>query len=218
MVRRFELWSVAKVAFLFHLCCGFLSLIVCVGVWLAADRIGTRDRIESFLGDLLGTENFQLFGDRLFRAAAGATAALVLLATVGTILMAFVYNMLSGMFGGIVVSVLQERTPRAQEPPAHPQVPPPEAPRRRRVPRASRGLRGRRRRRPAPPQQPLVFETRPTVDPAASVPATPSTRPGRASPGGAVPGPSGAAEPESSEDWLSAAVDTTGSWMRPDTR
>ena len=58
MVRRFELWSVAKVAFLFHLCCGFLSLIVCVGVWLAADRIGTRDRIESFLGDLLGTENF----------------------------------------------------------------------------------------------------------------------------------------------------------------
>jgi Transmembrane domain of unknown function (DUF3566) len=106
---------VAKVALLFNMFCGVFSLLACVGLWFAADRLGARTKIESFLGDLLGTKNFQLFGDKLFRAAAGVTVALILLATVGTVFLAFVYNMLSSIFGGVVVSVLHERQPMSQE-------------------------------------------------------------------------------------------------------
>ena len=148
----------AKVAFLFHLCCGLVSLSAIVGLWQIADRVGTRRQIESFLGDLLGTKDFQLFGDKLFRAALGGTGALILLATVGTVVMAFLYNMLSGIFGGVVVSVLQERVPlprdvKANEDAAQAELTPVKRRRRRR-----RSRRGRKLKSPMVGASPLVYE------------------------------------------------------------
>ncbi len=145
----------AKVAFLFHLCCGLVSLVAVVGLWFIADRIGTRDQIESFLGDLLGTKDFQLFGDKLFRAALGVTGALILLATIGTVVMAFLYNMLSSIFGGVVVSVLQERVPLPKDVLANAAAAQAEA-----TPGQRRRRRRRRRRKVKAPQAtlPLVYE------------------------------------------------------------
>jgi Transmembrane domain of unknown function (DUF3566) len=109
VVRRFELWPVAKVAFFFHLLCFLLTLGVLTGVWFVADRMGTVKNLEKLVSRL-GWEKFEVHGDVLFRSAAMIGASMVIVATIGTVTLAFFYNMLSGIFGGLVLSVLQEHT------------------------------------------------------------------------------------------------------------
>ena len=116
VVRRFELWSVAKMALIFHLFCYALTVGVLVVVWNVAFRLGTITKLETFLSDFgfsdkATKQDFRLHGDALFRAGMLAGLGLVALNTLGTVMLAFFYNGVSGMFGGVVVSVLEERPP-----------------------------------------------------------------------------------------------------------
>jgi Transmembrane domain of unknown function (DUF3566) len=108
VVRRLELWSVFKIGLLFHLISGLMSLAVGIGLWTVASKAGLLEKLASFLGDLLGTTNFQIDGALILRAALPIVGALVVVNVVATVVLAFVYNMLSGIFGGLVLSVLQE--------------------------------------------------------------------------------------------------------------
>ncbi len=108
VVRRLELWSVFKIGLLFHLISGIMSLAVGIGLWTVAAKAGLLEKLASFLGDLLGTTNFQIDGTLILEAALPIVGALVVVNVVATVVLAFVYNMLSGIFGGLVLSVLQE--------------------------------------------------------------------------------------------------------------
>jgi Transmembrane domain of unknown function (DUF3566) len=108
VVRRLELWSVFKIGLLFHLISGIMSLAVGIGLWTVAAKAGLLEKLASFLGDLLGTTNFQINGGLILEAALPIVGALVVVNVVATVVLAFVYNMLSGIFGGLVLSVLQE--------------------------------------------------------------------------------------------------------------
>ena len=108
VVRRLELWSVFKIGLLFHLISGIMSVAVGIGLWTIASKAGLLEKLASFLGDLLGTTNFQIDGNLILRAALPIVGALVVINVVATVVLAFVYNMLSGIFGGLVLSVLQE--------------------------------------------------------------------------------------------------------------
>lgn len=108
VVRRLELWSVFKIGLLFHLISGIMSLVVGIGLWTIASKAGLLKKLASFLGDLLGTTNFQIDGALILRGAIPVVGALVLINVIATVVLAFVYNMLSGIFGGLVLSVLQE--------------------------------------------------------------------------------------------------------------
>ena len=219
----------AKVALLFHLCCGVVSLGAVVGLWFVADRIGTREQLESFLGDLLGTKDFQLFGDKLFRAAIGVTGALIVLATVGTVVMAFLYNMLSSIFGGVVVSVLQERVPLPKDVVANAEAAQAEA-----NPRPKRRRRRRKKRpRPvpalnAPLYEPPVAAAPTSVIPsngglpsaareATAVPPTPSDDSLQVWAPEPISGTTPAPETDG-DNWIGATSDPTGSWMSPGSR
>lgn len=116
VVRRFELWSVAKMALIFHLFCFALTVGVLVVLWNVAFRLGTVTKLETFLSDFgfsdkVTKQDFRLHGDALFRAGTLVGLGLVALNTLGTVMLAFFYNGVSGMFGGVVVSVLEERPP-----------------------------------------------------------------------------------------------------------
>ncbi len=108
VVRRLELWSVFKIGLLFHLISGIMSVAVGIGLWTIAAKAGLLEKLASFLGDLLGTTNFQIDGALILEAALPIVGALVVVNVVATVVLAFVYNMLSGIFGGLVLSVLQE--------------------------------------------------------------------------------------------------------------
>lgn len=108
MLRRVELWPIAKVAFLFHLCCYLVTLGVAAAAWKVILGFGTVENLEKFLSQSSGIENFRIDGPTLFRVVAYGGAVLVGLNTVGTVLMAFLYNRLSALFGGLVFSVLTD--------------------------------------------------------------------------------------------------------------
>ena len=110
VLRRFELWPVAKVALFFHLFCYALTLATLTGAYFLADRAGSLKNLEQLM-TRLGWEEFKVHGDVLFRGAATIGAALMVIATVATVTLAFFYNSLSSIFGGLVVSVLQEYAP-----------------------------------------------------------------------------------------------------------
>ena len=116
VVRRFELWSVAKLALVFHLFCFALTVAVLVVLWNVAFKLGTITKLETFLSDFgfsdkASRQDFRLHGDAIFRAGTMAGLGLVALNTLATVLLAFFYNGVSGLFGGVVVSVLEERVP-----------------------------------------------------------------------------------------------------------
>lgn len=111
VVRRFELWPVAKVAFFFHLLCYLLTVSVLALIWLANDRLGTVDKIEKLFVQYGFGDDFKIHGDVLLRVVASVGAVLVGIATIATIALAFFYNGISLVFGGLVVSVLEERLP-----------------------------------------------------------------------------------------------------------
>jgi Transmembrane domain of unknown function (DUF3566) len=108
VVRRVELWSVAKIGLFLHVFCGLLTLAVGTGLWFVAEKFGLISKFESLMGDLLATDNFQIHGDVLFKGAVAVVSFFVVVNLISTILIAFLYNMLSGFIGGLVFSVLQE--------------------------------------------------------------------------------------------------------------
>jgi Transmembrane domain of unknown function (DUF3566) len=108
VIRRVELWSVAKIALFLHAFCGLISLGVVTGLWTIARRVGLLDRVAKLLGQLLATRNFVIHGDVLFRGLLITVGVLVIFNTLATVILAFLYNMLSSILGGAVFSVLQE--------------------------------------------------------------------------------------------------------------
>lgn len=106
----------AKLALVFHLFCYALTVAVLVVLWNVAFKLGTITKLETFLSDFgfsdkVSKQDFRLHGDAIFRAGAMAGLGLVALNTLATVLLAFFYNGVSGLFGGVVVSVLEERPP-----------------------------------------------------------------------------------------------------------
>lgn len=107
-VRRLELWPVAKLALAFHLACAVVTLGALVVVWQVGRKLGTVDRVAKFLEDVGFARDFEIKGPVLFRGSLGVAGVLVLINTVGTVVLAFLFNSLSGLLGGLVFSVLEE--------------------------------------------------------------------------------------------------------------
>lgn len=153
VVRRFELWPVARVAFFFHLLCYLLTLGVLGLLWSVNSRLGTVDKAQKLLEQYGFGQNFKIHGDVLFRLVASVGGVFVLIATVATITLAFFYNGISLIMGGIVVSVLEE-SPASDERPvevlaahASGDKPSKRRARRRRDQQVPKELRGRRKQK-----------------------------------------------------------------------
>ena len=110
-IRRIELWPLARVGLVFHLVSFATTLGAGVILYNVGNRSGLIDRFTSFLGEIGFAEDFAVDGRALLGAAVPAGLALVLLATVGTVLAGALYNVVSGLLGGLVISVIEDRAP-----------------------------------------------------------------------------------------------------------
>lgn len=108
IVRRFDAWSVLKVAFIFNLCLYVVCMVAVVVLWRVADSAGVIENVESFIEDLGAFETFQFEPDQLFEATALGGAVLAVLATGLMALGAVLFNLISDLVGGIRLTVIEE--------------------------------------------------------------------------------------------------------------
>jgi hypothetical protein len=128
IVRRVDAWSVFKIALVFWAVTLVIFLVAGLLLWNLAESTGTLTNIEGFIKELFGLEAFEFDGSKVFRASYMIGAVLVVAMTAMTVTMAVLFNLISDLFGGVRVTVLEEevvlrRAPTAVAAPA-PQPPP----------------------------------------------------------------------------------------------
>jgi uncharacterized membrane protein (DUF485 family) len=114
VVRRFDTWSVLKVAALFYLSLVLVLLLAGTLLWLGGSTLGAVDNVEKFMRSI-GFEDFRFVGSQLLRGSVAAGLVLVVLGTGFTVLMSVIYNLISDVVGGVQLSVLEE-DPRPRTP------------------------------------------------------------------------------------------------------
>jgi hypothetical protein len=94
-------WSVAKVSIVFYLLILVAVVVASVMLWYVADAAGSLQSIEKSVRTLFSLSKFTLHPGAvaLYTALGGAVLAVV--GTLGNILGALMYNLISDLVGGI---------------------------------------------------------------------------------------------------------------------
>jgi hypothetical protein len=111
VIKRLNAISVLKVSLLFYLSMFLILLVAAVLLWGAATTIGVVGNIESFM-DSIGFEDFTFEPPVLLRGAALGGAVLVLTGTLGNVIMALLYNLISEVVGGVKVTLGEDSAGR----------------------------------------------------------------------------------------------------------
>ncbi len=108
VLRKIDTFSLAKMAFLFHLCLALVVVVAGVLLWTVADGQGMIDQLEKTISTNLQLDAFTINGKVLFRSAVALAVLFALLGSGMWILGAFLFNLLSDLVGGVQVWVLEE--------------------------------------------------------------------------------------------------------------
>ncbi len=112
-----ELGSLFRIAVAFHLICWAVTMAVLAILAKVIDQVGLLGRVETFLQDAGFAKGFKVDLSILLRAAFGIGFGLVIVAVIATMLLGFFFNGVSGILGGLVITVLEERaTPPQTQP------------------------------------------------------------------------------------------------------
>ena len=110
IIRRVDPWTILKFSALLFTSAYFVILVAGIVLWSIATASGVRGNIESFIGELIASDNFQFKADQLLRSSVIGGAILVVVGSLGNVLMAVLFNLISDVVGGIGISV--EERPR----------------------------------------------------------------------------------------------------------
>ncbi|HEX2030974.1 MAG TPA: DUF3566 domain-containing protein [Actinomycetota bacterium] len=112
VIRRVNPWSVLKFSLLFYLCVMLVVLLGLVILYAVLSSLGVVDAIEDLAGSLaLGDRqgNFQINGGYLFRTAFLIGLISTALWAAVTVFLAFLYNLIADLVGGIEVTLAERR-------------------------------------------------------------------------------------------------------------
>ena len=112
IVRHVDAWSVFKVALLLHLCAFVVITMAGVMVWSVAVDVGVVTDVEDVIRSTFALQSFSFDGDRIFRLEVLGGLGLVVVATMLSVLLAVVFNLISDLVGGIRLTVVEEETLR----------------------------------------------------------------------------------------------------------
>ena len=107
-VQRVDLWSVLKLALAFYLSVVLLVLVAGVVTWTTLARAGVIDNLESFLGELLSSNDFQLLSGEILQGGVLISLVLVVLLVILTVVAAALFNVFSELLGGLEIVVEEE--------------------------------------------------------------------------------------------------------------
>ena len=109
VVRKVGPWSVLKISFLFYLCVMaviFGALMILYGVLGA---IGALDSLQRLIRDLFADQTFEITGRWLFTRGLAIGFGLVVVWTLINVFVAFLYNLLSDVVGGVEITLSERR-------------------------------------------------------------------------------------------------------------
>src|SRR5262249_15595330 len=107
-IRSVDLWTVLKISVCFYLFGLIVTLASGVVLWTIASGLGVIHNVQSFVGNLLGTDSFQFLSWRILRGATLIGLVIVCIQVVCTVLAAAFYNLFSELLGGIEITVVEE--------------------------------------------------------------------------------------------------------------
>lgn len=109
VVRKVGPWSVLKISFLFYLCVMAVILGAFVILYWLLGAIGALDSLQRLIRDLFADQSFQISGNWLFTRGLAIGFGMVVLWTLINVFIAFLYNLLSDVVGGIEVTLSERR-------------------------------------------------------------------------------------------------------------
>ena len=109
VIRKVGPWSVLKFSFLFYLCVMAVILGALVILYEVLQAIGALDSVTSLIRDLFADPSFEIHGDWLFSRAITIGFGMVVLWTLINVFVAFLYNLISDIVGGIEVTLSERR-------------------------------------------------------------------------------------------------------------
>jgi hypothetical protein len=109
VIRKVGPWSVLKISFLFYLCVMAVILGALVILYGVLGAIGALDALQRLVRDLFADQSFQINGDWLFSRGLAIGLAMVVVWTLINVFVAFLYNLLADLVGGIEVTLSERR-------------------------------------------------------------------------------------------------------------
>ena len=113
VIYKIDPWSVAKVSLPFYICAiasvvGLLTLF-----WALLVGSGSVHSFEKFVEDT-GYSNFEFVPSQMFSAVRSAGLILVVVGTVSNVIMVTIFNLLSGLIGGLQVLTVDKPSRRGR--------------------------------------------------------------------------------------------------------
>lgn len=106
IIRRIDPWSVLKLSLIFYVCMLAVVMLALTMFWAIINRIGLLDTVLSFLTEL--RLEVQLDGGNLARAALLLGLLNVVLWSGVNVFLAFLYNLVADLAGGLKVTLAEE--------------------------------------------------------------------------------------------------------------
>jgi len=105
-LSRVNLWSVARLAFLLSVALGIIGVVVVTLLWAILNTMGVFTQLDSVISDVVGTESDFRLADllslpRVLSVTVFLAVVDVVLVTLVTTIAALLYNLASGLVGGI---------------------------------------------------------------------------------------------------------------------
>jgi len=104
-IRRLDVAAVAKVSVLFYLVVLLIAVVASVLLWYAADAFGTLTSFEKSIRTLFSLKSFSVHPGTVAMYTAAGGFVLAIAGTLANILLAFVYNLISDVVGGVKVEI-----------------------------------------------------------------------------------------------------------------
>lgn len=108
-IRKVGPWSVLKFSLLFYLCVVAVIMGALMILYGVLGAIGALDSVTRLIRDLFADQTFEIHGDWLFTRGVAIGIAMVILWSLINVFVAFLYNLISDIVGGIEVTLSERR-------------------------------------------------------------------------------------------------------------
>ena len=109
VIRKVGPWSVLKLSLIFYLCVMVVILGALVILYGVLDAIGALDSVTRLIRDLFADQTFEINGEWLFTRGLLIGLAMVVLWSLINVFVAFLYNLISDIVGGVEVTLSERR-------------------------------------------------------------------------------------------------------------